>query len=127
MSKPGQIPADRVFVVIVTMGDEACERQIRAVRRNPGTFPVLVLNGCPPDRVEVFRKLIGEGEGACVILPENRGGSGGFRAGMQYVIDTGAPDSQYVWLLDDDAEIDSATLPELIAGAQRCLADGARI
>ena len=84
MSDPGQIPPERVFVVIVTMGDEACERQIRAVRRNPDTFPVLVLNGCPPDRVEVFRKLIGEGEGACVVLSENRGGSGGFRAGMQY-------------------------------------------
>lgn len=118
MSDPGQIPPDRVFVVIVTMGDEACERQIRAVRRNPGAFPVLVLNGCAPDRVEVFRRLIGEGEGACVVLPENRGGSGGFRAGMQYVLDTGAPDSQFVWLLDDDAEIDSGTLPELVAGAR---------
>ena len=119
MSDPGQIPPDRVFVVIVTMGDEACERQIRDVRRNPGVFPVLVLNGCPPDRVEVFRRLIGEGEGACVVLPENRGGSGGFRAGMQYVLDTGAPDSQLVWLLDDDAEIDSDTLPELISGAKQ--------
>ncbi len=118
MSDRGQIPPDRVFVVIVTMGDEACERQIRAVRRNPGTFPVLVLNGCAPERAEVFRRIIGEGEGACVLLPENRGGSGGFRAGMQYILDTGAPDPQLVWLLDDDAEIDSDTLPELIAGAK---------
>ena len=126
MSEPGQIPPGRVYVVIVTMGDAACERQIRDVRRNPGVFPVLVLNGCAPDRAEVFRRLIGEGEGACVVLPENRGGSGGFRAGMQYVLETGAPDSQLVWLLDDDAEIDSDTLPELIAGAKRMEARGER-
>ena len=119
MSDPGgQISPDRVYVVIVTMGAPACERQIRDVRRNPGVFPVLVLNGCPPDRVEVFRRIVGEGQGECVVLPENRGGSGGFRAGMQYVLDTGAPDSQLVWLLDDDAEIDSDTLPELIKGAK---------
>ena len=127
MSDPGgQIPPDRVYVVIVTMGDPACERQIRDVRRNPGAFPVLVLNGCAPERVGVFRRLIDEGDGACVVLPENRGGSGGFRAGMQYVLDTGAPDSQLVWLLDDDAEIDADTLPELIAGAKRMEARGDR-
>ena len=119
MSDPGHIPPDRVYTVIVTMGGEACERQIRDVRRDPRVFPVLVLNGCAPDRVEVFRRIVGEGQGACVVLPENRGGSGGFRAGMQYVLDTGAPDSQFVWLLDDDAETDPDTLPELIAGTKR--------
>lgn len=49
-----------------------------------------------------------------VRLPENRGGSGGYNAGMRYAIEK-YKESALIWLLDDDAEPNSETLPGLIS------------
>lgn len=42
----------------------------------------------------------------------NIGGAGGFNTGMRYALEKGI--YKYVWLLDNDAEVTSATLPELV-------------
>lgn len=47
-----------------------------------------------------------------VRLDENRGGSGGYIAGMKRALEL---DGEFVWLLDDDAEPNEETLPGLIA------------
>lgn len=43
---------------------------------------------------------------------ENVGGTGGFNAGMRYALDT--LEQQYLWLLDNDAEVTPHTLTELV-------------
>ena len=46
-------------------------------------------------------------------LSENRGGSGAFIAGVDFAMKE-YPENQYIWLLDDDAEINRDTLPALV-------------
>lgn len=104
--------SDQVFVIIVTMGTESCIKQINTLKKNARCTIVLVLNGCLDPINKTFRTIIGD-SGHCIVLPKNIGGAGGFRAGMQYVLDH-YPDSSYVWLLDDDAVINDKTLPELV-------------
>ncbi len=49
-------------------------------------------------------------------LQSNRGGSGGFNAGMEQALARSSPD--YVWLLDSDVRLTPATLRELLAVIQ---------
>lgn len=51
-----------------------------------------------------------------LTLPENVGGSGGFRAG---VADAHRAGFDWIWLLDDDTLAEPACLAELLAGAGR--------
>ena len=112
-------------VIIVTMGAVECETQIKRLLADGRVFPVLVLNGCALDRQQLFIDLVGN-KGHCIILPENLGGAGGFRAGMQYCLDSDYPDSLPVWLLDDDAEINDNTLSALLEAAEGLEADGVK-
>lgn len=45
--------------------------------------------------------------------PENLGGTGGFNTGIRYALEN--LDQNYIWLLDNDAEVRPDTLEELIA------------
>jgi GT2 family glycosyltransferase len=47
-----------------------------------------------------------------VINTDNLGGTGGFNSGMRYALAT--QKYKYIWLLDNDAEIESDTLRELV-------------
>ena len=109
----------------MTMNLESCRKLVMFLKQDPRVFIHLVLNGCPVDQVVRLRELVGD-SGHCIVLPENVGGSGGFRAGMQYVLDSGSPDSRKVWLLDDDAQINDKTLTELLNGADQLDREGIR-
>ena len=103
----------RFPVVLVTTGEPCASRLIHSLLRwNADSVNViLVCNGCAEERLREFGALL-RPEDRMVILPENRGGAGGFRAGMQAALESCPPDS-FLWLLDDDAEIDADTLPNL--------------
>ncbi len=45
---------------------------------------------------------------------ENRGGAGGFNAGMRWALEN-RPDADYLWLLDNDVLLDSNALKALVA------------
>ena len=49
-----------------------------------------------------------------IVNEENLGGAGGFNAGMRWVLEN-RPDSQYLWLLDNDVQLDMKALKELVA------------
>lgn len=51
-----------------------------------------------------------------IRLPENRGGSGGFIAGVNYAMTL---NPEYIWMLDDDAEVKEDTLSELLSAAKK--------
>jgi GT2 family glycosyltransferase len=51
-----------------------------------------------------------------IRLPENRGGSGGFIAGVRHAMTL---NPEYIWMLDDDAEVTEDTLAELISAAKQ--------
>lgn len=61
-----------------------------------------------------------------VRLPENRGGSGGYINGVNWVVEH-CPDAEYIWLLDDDAVPNEETLPELIEVYEELAAKGNRV
>jgi GT2 family glycosyltransferase len=46
--------------------------------------------------------------------PENLGGAGGFNSGMRWAIENN-PDAQYLWLLDNDIQVDPDALTALVA------------
>jgi len=58
-----------------------------------------------------------------IRLSENRGGSGGFIAGVNHVMKKN-PD--YIWMLDDDAEINEQTLSELLKAVEDLDRSGTR-
>lgn len=47
-----------------------------------------------------------------IINTDNLGGTGGFNSGMRYALAN--RDYKYIWLLDNDAEVESGTLRELV-------------
>lgn len=48
-----------------------------------------------------------------IVNKENLGGTGGFNSGIRHVV--AQKKYHYIWLLDNDAEIDQKTLPNLVA------------
>ncbi|MEQ9618059.1 MAG: glycosyltransferase family 2 protein [Deltaproteobacteria bacterium] len=47
-----------------------------------------------------------------IVNPENLGGTGGFNTGIKYALGKGV--YKYLWLLDNDVEVDSRALSELV-------------
>jgi len=48
-----------------------------------------------------------------IINEDNLGGAGGFNTGMRWVL-ANRPDTQYLWLLDNDVQLDKKALKELV-------------
>lgn len=91
--------APRVVAVIVTRDRPALLRQcLDAVldqARRPDAL-IVVDNASQP----ATRALLDQYPGVrCIRLPQNLGGAGGFRAGIQGALDDGA---DWLWLMDDD-------------------------
>ena len=73
----------RFPAVVVTTGKECATELIGSLLRwyADQLDVILVCNGCPEERIRQFRSQL-RGQDRIRILPENRGGSGGFRVGM---------------------------------------------
>ena len=76
---------------------------------------IVVDNASTDGSVEAIREQFPEVE--LIINPENLGGTGGFNSGMRYALQKA--EYQYIWLLDNDAEVEESTLEELINVMER--------
>jgi len=75
----------------------------------------VVDNASTDDTVEKIKKTFPKVN--LIENEENLGGTGGFNTGMKYVLDNREHD--IIWLLDNDAEVESDTLIELVKVAQQ--------
>ena len=74
-------------------------------------FDTIVVDNASTDgSVEALREL--HPEIRIIVNPENLGGTGGFNTGIRHVMKTGG--YKYLWLLDNDAEVETRTLRELV-------------
>jgi len=107
---------DDVFATIALLRQTESFASLRLVLIDNGNTPERrqALSALATDRLEVLR------------LEENRGGSGGYIAGMKHVL-AHHPDSELVWLLDDDARPNENTLPGLLRAYDLLLAQDAKI
>lgn len=89
-----------------------CLRSIKALHYRP--FKVLITDNCSPDG---SGKLLKEEFPDCEFqfLPENLGFSGGSNASVNYCIKHGA---DWVWLLNNDTELDPDSLSLMMAEAE---------
>lgn len=102
-----------VCAVVVTRDRRALlERCLAAVR--PQADRTLVVDNASTDGTgEWLARQAGDGGDLAVLaLPENRGGAGGFHAGMARAHAGGA---EWLWLLDDDTIPDPGALAALLA------------
>jgi GT2 family glycosyltransferase len=100
-----------VLIIIVTWNkQEYLQRLLNSIQRSSYPhYSVLVVDNASTDNTEEIIKQFD-----FVIhkkLPENVGGAGGFNAGLKYAVEEDYP---YVWLLDDDTEVDSHALKKLV-------------
>ncbi len=107
-----------ICVVIPTFNNAHLIRVILDQVRNLPEFDLLsvvvVDNGSSDDTASVVGQSFPFVH--LIRLPENRGGSGGFIAGVEHAM-TLNPD--YIWMLDDDAEVTGNTLTELLAAVHQ--------
>jgi GT2 family glycosyltransferase len=101
-----------VLIIIVTWNkQEYLQRLLDSIQQiSYPNYSVLVVDNASTDNTEAIIKQFD-----FVIhqkLPENLGGAGGFNAGLKYAIKEEYP---YVWLLDDDTEVDSEALKKLVS------------
>lgn len=74
-------------------------------------FDIIIVDNASNDgSVEAIREL--HPEVRIIVNPQNLGGTGGFNTGIRYVMETGG--YKYLWLLDNDAEVETGTLDELV-------------
>jgi GT2 family glycosyltransferase len=80
----------------------------------------------PPDRLSVLVVDNHSSDGTAGVIekkfpqviliknPENLGGAGGFNAGMRWSLEH-RPDAKYLWLLDNDVQVDGNALTALVS------------
>jgi len=100
-----------VLIIIVTWNkQEYLHRLLHSIQQiSYPNYTVLVVDNASTDNTKEIIKRF-----EFVIhkrLPENVGGAGGFNAGLRFAMEGGYP---YVWLLDDDTEVDSDALTKLV-------------
>lgn len=108
--------APSVAAVVVTYNRvdllEQCLAALRAQTRPPDE--VLVVDNASTDGTPA---LLERSPGVTVLrLPENRGGAGGFHAGIEAAHAAG---HTWLWILDDDTIARPDALAELLGGAER--------
>ncbi|HMP51437.1 MAG TPA: glycosyltransferase, partial [Candidatus Melainabacteria bacterium] len=97
----------------------ACLTSIRSLHYD--NFKVLLVdNGSEQDDGALLKSEFPEID--LLRLDSNRGFSGGCNAGIGYCLDDGA---DYIWLLNNDATVDSGTLSALVDAAESDTAAGA--
>jgi rhamnopyranosyl-N-acetylglucosaminyl-diphospho-decaprenol beta-1,3/1,4-galactofuranosyltransferase len=118
-------PNPSVVAIVVTHNRMALLLKcVAALRRQRASSPVIVVvNNASTDGTGAWlaeQTKHGGEQLHGVILPQNRGGAGGFKAGIEAALKT---DCQWFWLMDDDAEPGIDALQHLL---HHC-ADGARV
>ncbi len=71
---------------------------------------IVIDNASSDDSVEAIKKEYLNLK--LIVNKENLGGTGGFNTGIKYALDQHTYD--YIWLLDNDAEVEKRTLSELV-------------
>ena len=71
---------------------------------------IVVDNASTDNSVEAIKKTFPDV--TLLVNKENLGGTGGFNTGMKYALHN--TDCKYIWLLDNDAEVERHTLIELV-------------
>jgi GT2 family glycosyltransferase len=100
-----------VLIIIVTWNNQEYLRRLLASIQQisyPQYTVLVVDNGSTDGTDEIIKRF------EFVIhqrLPENLGGAGGFYAGLRFAAEKDYP---YVWLLDDDTEVDKDALTKLV-------------
>ena len=119
----------RVQVVIPVYGRTDAVSMVRFLRQHPCNETELQIflidNGNEKDVSDALWQEAGD-DCRVIRLEENRGGAGAFRVGMLEAAKRGT-DADFVWLLDDDAELNANTLPGLLHEFRRLEAEGVRI
>jgi hypothetical protein len=108
---------NETIVVTVTYGNrhQFVAALIEGVKQCGVGSVVIVENGCDAESLGVLEQLAKENEGliTLLLLGENRGSAGGFKAGIRYArAQTKFP---YIWLLDDDNVPQPLALAELLS------------
>ncbi|MBD8868718.1 glycosyltransferase family 2 protein [Nocardioides donggukensis] len=104
----------RIVAVVVTFNRRALlERLLAVLRRTPGLAEVVVVDNASTDGTgELLASADGTGVPVhAVTLPENRGGAGGFHAGLALALERGA---DLAWLMDDDGVPEDGCLAALL-------------
>ena len=86
---------------------------------------IVIDNGNGPELSARLAALAGD-DCRVVRFDENRGGSAAYIAGMDFARKN-YPESNYVWLLDDDARPNPRTLPVLVETMDRLLRTGEKV
>ena len=100
-----------VLIIIVTWNkQEYLHRLLNSIQQiSYPNFTVLIVdNGSTDNTAEIIKRF----EFAIhKRMPENLGGAGGFNVGLRFAMEEDYP---YVWLLDDDTEVDREALTKLV-------------
>ncbi|HWP20810.1 MAG TPA: glycosyltransferase family 2 protein [Burkholderiaceae bacterium] len=118
--RPKRTTTDKIFVVVVTHNRrQLLSRALRAIGCQSQTpSKIIVVDNASTDGTGEM--LAAEGwlkrpEIEVIALTKNTGGAGGFVAGMERAIATGA---DWVWMMDDDAEPYPDSLEKLMRVAK---------
>jgi len=105
----------RTCVVIVTYNNRShlVKQVVDAAFENGVGKVIIVDNGSTPASRHALQEMEARLPEKLVIirLPENKGSSGGYKAGLEYVMN--CQDCDYVWLLDDDNRPEKGALETL--------------
>lgn len=100
----------RILAVVVTFNRLGLLRRlVDRLLEVPELAEILVIDNCSIDGTGAW--LAGHPGVRHLVLPENRGGAGGFSAGVSWAVERGA---DLIWLMDDDGLPDPGCLPELL-------------
>lgn len=117
----------RIFTIIPAFGRTDAIVMADFLRQqcpqNISLHLLIVDNGNPQPLAEQFAAIAAD-DCRILRLEHNQGGAGAFRAGMLLALETPC---DFVWLLDDDAELTPETLTGLLTEYQRLEAEGIRV
>ena len=123
-SSGGKQRPPAVWAVVVTYGARGalCHRAAESALEAGVAKVVIVDNGADPEaRADWGKWAEQQSKVTIVSLGRNAGSACGFGRGLQKALADGA---EYVWLLDDDSDVQPGALDELVHEAQRRLAAG---
>jgi GT2 family glycosyltransferase len=108
----------RVAIVIVTWNKKSdVLKLLESLRRiDYDNHDIVVVDNASTDG-SAAKIVTMHPEARLLVNKENLGGSGGFNTGINYVLERNA--YKYIWLLDNDAEVDANALRELVQTAER--------